>query len=68
MGIFDQERDLVCSCEKYIAPCAGCGKEMLKKNMVTVLVKRRYSNPKIITHLCEECYSRLCDDYEIENK
>ena len=39
-----------------------------EKNMVTFLVKRRYSNPKTIMHLCEECYTRLCDDYGVEDK
>ena len=65
MGIYDVERGLVVSADKHIASCAGCGKEMLKKRMVTILVKRGYSNPKTVAHLCEDCYSELCDNYEI---
>lgn len=66
MGIYDASRDLVCSCEKYIAQCAGCGKEMLKKRMVTMLIKRGYSNPKTVTHLCEDCFISFLDAYGIE--
>lgn len=65
MGIYDGYRDCVCCAERYFTACACCGKEMLKKQMVTILVKRGYSNPKTITHLCEDCYSAFCDRYEI---
>lgn len=68
MGVYDLERDLVCSFEKFIAVCPGCGKEMLKKSMVTILSKDRYSNPKTLTHLCADCYTSICDRYGIATK
>lgn len=63
MGVLDKERGLVVSNEKYIGHCAGCGIELLKKQMVTILRKRGYSNPKTVLHLCEECYAELMDEY-----
>ena len=68
MGIYDADRDCVCAYEKYIAVCPDCGKEMLKKRMVTVLVKRGYSNPKAVMHLCEDCFAAMCDRYCISDK
>lgn len=68
MGIYDAERDLVCEAPKYFSHCAGCGKVMLKKQMVTIGSKRRYGNIHTIGHLCEACYVEFLERYEWSEK
>lgn len=65
MGIYDPETDCVHTWDKVIGYCAGCGKEMLKKHMVTVSIKRHYRNPKTLCHMCEDCFSKFLDQYEV---
>lgn len=67
MGIYDPDRNLVCGSDRYFTACNGCGTVMLKKKMVTMLVKvTAYSNPRTIGHFCESCFASLCDQYEME--
>ena len=66
MGIYDLDRNLCVSFEKYIAVCPGCGRELLKKRMVTLLAKSQYSNPRTIGHFCESCFTALCEQFELK--
>lgn len=69
MGIYDIDRDCVCSLdERYIALCAGCGKEMLKRRMIAVMARRGSRVPRTVAHFCEDCYAGLCDTYQFEDK
>lgn len=66
MGMYDGDTDCVRADERYIARCHGCGRERLKKRMVTLLARTGYSNPKTIGHFCTGCFAALCDKYEME--
>lgn len=61
----DDDRFMLRADEKYIARCAGCGREMLKKRMVTLLARQSYSNPKVVGYFCPDCYTALCERYEL---
>lgn len=52
--------------EKYIARCAGCGRELLKKKGVTLMARRSYANPKVIGYFCPACFEALADKYELK--
>lgn len=68
MGIYDPDLDRVMSNDKHIGFCADCGREALKKRMITVLVKeRQYGNPRVICHFCPECYYNFLERYAIGN-
>ncbi len=64
MGIYDPQNRCVYS-EPCIAQCPGCGKEMLKKYMVTLSIKRHYKGPKTLCHMCEDCFAKFLDQYEV---
>lgn len=67
MGIYDQNTDKVFN-YKCVTFCAGCGKEMLKKRMITICVKeQQYGNPKVIGHFCKDCYYSFLERYELKN-
>ena len=52
--------------EKYIAICAKCGREGLKKNMVSLYVKDgSYSVMRILCHICRRCMPVLLDELEV---
>lgn len=51
--------------DRFVGICNGCGKEKLKESMVTVMTKRKYTNPKTIAHFCEDCFISFCERYEI---
>lgn len=66
MSQYDPDRDCVSS--YYVADCAGCGRECLKKRMVAVYAKERYcGNPKVIGHFCTECYYNFLERYGLKN-
>ena len=44
MGLYDADRYCVRADERYIGRCARCGREMLKKRMVTMMVRRSYAD------------------------
>lgn len=53
--------------EKYVAECARCGKEGLKRNMAAMYVKRdSYSRLKIMCHFCQNCLVSLADEMGVE--
>ena len=52
--------------ERYIAVCAKCGRELLKKNMAQIYVKEgSVSTIKILCHFCVNCYAAFLDDVGI---
>lgn len=52
--------------ERYIAICAKCGTEGLKKNMTSLYVKDgAYSQVRILCHLCPRCLPELLDELEV---
>lgn len=52
---------------KYIAPCAKCGRDGLKRNMVALYIKKgAYSNLKIMCHFCPDCMVRFADELAVE--
>lgn len=52
--------------ERYIAICAKCGKEGLKRNMTTLLVRDGvYGQVRTMCHLCRSCYLGLLDELEV---
>ena len=52
--------------EKYIAICAKCSREGLKKNMVSLYVKDgAYSQLRILCHICRRCMPVLLDELEV---
>lgn len=67
IAVYDEDLDCVRVDEKYIARCAACGREMLKKRMVTLLARQSYANPKTIGHFCPDCFASLCGEYELKD-
>lgn len=52
--------------EKYIAICAKCGKEGLKRNMTSLFVKDgAVSTMRILCHICRRCFPQLLDELEV---
>ena len=52
--------------ERYITVCAKCGKEGLKRNMSTLLVKKDvYSPVRTLCHVCPRCMRQLLDELEV---
>ena len=52
--------------ERYIAICAKCGNEGLKKNMTSLYVKDgAYAQLRILCHLCPRCLPELLDELEV---
>lgn len=52
--------------EKYIAICAKCSKEGLKKNMTSLYVKDgSYAPMRILCHICPRCLPVLLDELEV---
>ena len=52
--------------ERYIGCCAKCGREGLKKRMVSLYVKDgSYSPVKILCHICRKCLPALLDELEV---
>lgn len=48
---------------KYIAACAKCGRDGLKRNMVAIYIKNgAYSNLKIMCHFCPDCMTQFADE------
>ena len=54
--------------ERYITLCAKCGREGLKKNMTTLLVRATAGSPvRTLCHLCPSCYPKLLDVLEVSD-
>lgn len=51
--------------ERYIARCARCGAEVLKRNAAALYVLRKGRTMRVLMHLCPRCYSNFLEDYEI---
>lgn len=52
--------------DKYIATCAKCGREGMKKRMNALYVKKdSYSPLRILCHICPDCMPVLLDDLEV---
>ena len=52
--------------ERYIAICAKCGKEGLKRNMTSLYVKDGASSlVRILCHICPHCMPVLLDELEV---
>ena len=49
----------------HMAHCQKCRKYALKRNLRPIYSGRTSDNPKIICFLCEECFVRFLEDYEI---
>ena len=48
--------------EKWVGYCAKCGREGLKKNMVTLSVRDGGSAPqRVLCNLCPECMAWVLD-------
>ena len=48
--------------EKYIGVCARCGREALKKRMISVYLKNgSYGQVRIACHLCQQCAPDVMD-------
>ena len=51
---------------KYIASCAKCGRDGLKKKMYSLYVKKdSYSPVRILCHICPDCMPKLLDELEV---
>lgn len=54
------------SADRYYGTCAKCGKEQMKKYMVSLYVKDgSYSQMKILCHICQRCLPALLDELEV---
>lgn len=52
--------------ERYYGICAKCGKEQMKKHMVSLYVKNgSYSQVRILCHICKNCLPVLLDELEV---
>lgn len=51
--------------EPFVARCADCGKEDLKRNMKTICVKD-YGTTKVFCHLCEGCFAEWVSGLDID--
>lgn len=51
--------------ERYIAKCARCGSEILKKNSVALYRQRKGCTMSILLYFCQQCYVNFLDDYGI---
>lgn len=55
-------RDLMEGKELYLGTCARCGREGLKRNMVTLSVRvGKAGSFKKLCHLCPDCLPQLLD-------
>ena len=53
--------------ETFVARCADCKQEDLKRNMRTLYLKDRYAaNPKVFCHLCYSCFDAWVEKLEID--
>lgn len=53
--------------ENFVAFCANCGKEDLKRNMKTICVKE-YGTIQVFCHLCDECFEKWADSLEFNQR
>ena len=51
--------------EHFIATCARCGGEVLKRNAIALYRKKGGMPSKLLLHFCPECYCNFLDDYGI---
>lgn len=65
MGVYIDDKSAPELYDRYVGICNGCGREQLKSNMVSLIAKRKYTNPKTIAHLCKSCYVTFLENYEI---
>lgn len=50
----------------FLAVCAKCGREGMKKRMTSLYVKKdTYSSVKILCHICPDCMPVLLDELEV---
>lgn len=48
--------------DRYVGTCARCGREKLKRRMVSLYVKKdSYSPVRILCHLCADCLPAILD-------
>lgn len=65
MSLYDPYRDCVAN-DRWCGTCAVCGEEFLKKEMTAVSIKRQYTNPRVVCHICDKCMLYLVDKYELD--
>lgn len=65
MGLYLERQHDPETYDRFVGICNGCGQEKFKKDLVAISAKRKYTNPKVVAHLCEECFIAFCDKYEI---
>lgn len=52
--------------EKHVGICAKCGREGLKRNMATLMIRANgRCNPRTVAHLCPDCLPILLDELEV---
>lgn len=52
--------------ERFIAICAGCSREGLKRNMHAIYIKAKGDmQVKVLCHICDRCLPQLMDKMEI---
>ena len=51
--------------ERFIATCARCGAEVLKRNATAIYHLRGGQPMSLLMHFCPRCYSNFLDDYGI---
>ena len=51
--------------ERYIARCARCGAEVLKRNATAIYRLRSGQPMRQLMYFCPQCYSNFLDDYGI---
>lgn len=59
MGLYDPVRGVVTN-DYWCSECVFCRRYDLKKNMVTLSAKSQYGTPKVVCHVCRQCFERLC--------
>lgn len=54
--------------DRYIAECKRCGREMLKKHMIALLVRAGSAVPVTFCHFCPECWVSFAEELETQNE
>lgn len=49
-----------------LAVCSKCGRVDEKRNLAALYLKAdRYSNPKLMCHICHDCLAALAEELEL---
>lgn len=52
--------------EKLIGTCPKCGREGLKRNMATLMIRADGRSPfRTVAHLCPDCLATLLEELEV---